>query len=170
MLSSELQSAKDAAIRIDSEMAKLSSELSGMRRQADERGAKAASLERDLKIARALLDELRHAAREQGGVAEPGSHAARRRTGGSWRGALRRLWSAQARAKASRQWEYDLIHKSKLFDPLWYLQRYPDVAAAGDDPLWHYILHGGPGRPRPAPAVRQQMVSCRKTLISPIPK
>tara|TARA_R110002095_G_scaffold157792_2_gene136871 strand:+ start:2093 stop:5008 length:2916 start_codon:yes stop_codon:yes gene_type:complete len=28
------------------------------------------------------------------------------------------------------------------FDPAWYLEAYPDVAAAGRDPRWHYLRHG----------------------------
>lgn len=35
------------------------------------------------------------------------------------------------------------ITATRLFDKAWYLQRYPDVAAAGFDPLRHYC---GPGR------------------------
>ena len=33
-----------------------------------------------------------------------------------------------------------LISKSGLFKPSWYLERYPDLAAAGVDPLDHYLL------------------------------
>ncbi|MBO9669756.1 MAG: glycosyltransferase family 2 protein [Sphingobium sp.] len=36
-----------------------------------------------------------------------------------------------------------VISQSKLFDPLWYAERYPDVIAAGRDPLDHFISHGG---------------------------
>lgn len=35
-----------------------------------------------------------------------------------------------------------LIRASGLFDEAWYLQRYPDVAAAGMDPVEHYCRHG----------------------------
>ena len=30
-----------------------------------------------------------------------------------------------------------------LFDPAWYLDRYPDVAAAGAEPLAHFVTAGG---------------------------
>lgn len=41
-----------------------------------------------------------------------------------------------------------LVSRSGLFDPSWYLSANPDVAAAGGDPLDHYLLHGGfEGRP-----------------------
>lgn len=36
-----------------------------------------------------------------------------------------------------------VIGQSKLFDAQWYAERYPDVAAAGLDPLDHFISHGG---------------------------
>jgi GT2 family glycosyltransferase len=39
-------------------------------------------------------------------------------------------------------YEYVAILKSQIFDPQWYLDMYPDVAAARRDPLLHYIAHG----------------------------
>ncbi len=35
------------------------------------------------------------------------------------------------------------IVRSGLFDADWYLKTYPDIAASGDNPMMHYILHGG---------------------------
>lgn len=35
-----------------------------------------------------------------------------------------------------------LIQAADAFDASWYLQRYPDIAAAGVDALQHYLLHG----------------------------
>src|ERR1700738_2478675 len=35
------------------------------------------------------------------------------------------------------------IDRSGKFDRQWYLSNNPDVAAAGIDPLLHYVLHGG---------------------------
>lgn len=35
-----------------------------------------------------------------------------------------------------------LLQDSGLFNPSWYLQRYPDVAKRSHDPLDHFILHG----------------------------
>ena len=40
---------------------------------------------------------------------------------------------------------------SGLFDPDWYLLTYPDVAAAGCDPLEHYMLHGAMELRHPGP-------------------
>lgn len=36
-----------------------------------------------------------------------------------------------------------LITSSRLFDRKWYLEKNPDVAQAGCDPVWHYLNHGG---------------------------
>lgn len=38
--------------------------------------------------------------------------------------------------------EADRIGASGLFDGRWYLERYPDVAAAGHPPLLHYLVYG----------------------------
>lgn len=38
--------------------------------------------------------------------------------------------------------DIELIRASGLFDAQWYLQKYPDVAKAGVDPLSHYMTHG----------------------------
>jgi GT2 family glycosyltransferase len=43
-----------------------------------------------------------------------------------------------ARQNAARA----LISQSKLFDAQWYVERYPDVAAMGLDPLEHFLRHG----------------------------
>ena len=41
------------------------------------------------------------------------------------------------------------VANSEWWDANWYKQRYPDVAAAGADPLAHFIVHGGmPGERR----------------------
>ena len=54
----------------------------------------------------------------------------------SWLGARRLQDSFLARANVR------LIAASGLFDGAWYLSRYPDVSAAGVDPLLHYVRHG----------------------------
>ncbi|WP_317963674.1 glycosyltransferase [Methylocaldum szegediense] len=42
-----------------------------------------------------------------------------------------------------KQWRvYKVLRASPLFDEAWYLSQYPDVAAAGIDPVRHYIVHG----------------------------
>lgn len=39
--------------------------------------------------------------------------------------------------------DLELVRRSPFFDAEWYLQTYPDVAAAGTDAAEHYALHGG---------------------------
>jgi hypothetical protein len=36
----------------------------------------------------------------------------------------------------------ELLRTSSLFDPEWYLSRYPDVAQNGSDPARHYLEFG----------------------------
>jgi len=38
--------------------------------------------------------------------------------------------------------EYQLVKRSKLFDPVYYLKTYPDVRIADVDPLKHFIKVG----------------------------
>src|SRR5919112_8031 len=52
---------------------------------------------------------------------------------------FRRLWRMVGRR---RHRAIALLEKSPLFDRDWYLRKYPDVAAAGGDPAWHYITLG----------------------------
>lgn len=51
---------------------------------------------------------------------------------------LRALLLSSARRRYSR----DLLKASDLFDPESYLEKNPDVAESGDDPLLHYVRHG----------------------------
>ncbi|MBC2669072.1 hypothetical protein ACFOON_08875 [Novosphingobium piscinae] len=45
-----------------------------------------------------------------------------------------------------------IIGQSDLFDAAWYLEQYPDVAAAGQDPLDHFIAAGAAEGRHPGPA------------------
>ena len=38
--------------------------------------------------------------------------------------------------------DYKAIARSPLFDAQWYLEHNPDVKAAGEDPIMHYLIHG----------------------------
>jgi hypothetical protein len=44
-----------------------------------------------------------------------------------------------------------VVRASPLFDGDWYLQHYPDVAAASVDPALHYVMHGAAERRQPGP-------------------
>lgn len=52
-----------------------------------------------------------------------------------------------------------LVRRSGLFDPRWYLERYPDVAESGMDPVGHYLDFGaGEGRdPGPGFSTRRYL-------------
>ena len=46
----------------------------------------------------------------------------------------------------------EVIRNDALFDPIWYLKRYADVAASRVDPLEHYLLMGSKEGRDPGPA------------------
>lgn len=50
-----------------------------------------------------------------------------------------------------RRYERAMVAGSGLFDPDWYLQSYPDVAAAGVDPLRHFLENGASEQRDPGP-------------------
>jgi hypothetical protein len=45
-----------------------------------------------------------------------------------------------------------MLETSSLFDPDWYLERYPDVAQSGADPAHHYLEFGWLEGRNPGPA------------------
>jgi ADP-heptose:LPS heptosyltransferase/GT2 family glycosyltransferase len=47
--------------------------------------------------------------------------------------------------------EYELLSRSALFDPAFYLSRYPAVTHCNQDPLMHYVERGGRERLNPSP-------------------
>ena len=50
-------------------------------------------------------------------------------------------WNLMPKAWRSRR-QYERLRRMNLFDASGYIERYPDIAAAGMDPIRHYILHG----------------------------
>lgn len=48
-------------------------------------------------------------------------------------------------------WRCALVRHSALFDVEWYLRRNPDVAAAGVDPVMHYLMFGAREGREPSP-------------------
>jgi Protein of unknown function (DUF616) len=59
-----------------------------------------------------------------------------------------RIWDARPTSPSDRK----LLEQSSLFDPAFYLAQYPDVAAAGIDPVQHYLAYGSSESRRPHPA------------------
>ena len=173
-LSSELQAAGTKFAEADAERARTTAALEDTRRHASERefksAAQAASLARDLEVTRALLKDLQATVEDQARRLD--SAPLRNGKVGVFRRLTQRLRRANVRNK-THQWEYDVIRKSKLFDALWYLRRYRDVAAAGDDPLRHYIRFGAGENRDPQPLFdtkwyRTQAPDLTELTISPL--
>jgi len=51
-----------------------------------------------------------------------------------------------------KMWHRRVVHRSGLFDPVWYLNRYPDLQQTGVNPLKHFVAHGGHDRRDPSAA------------------
>lgn len=51
-------------------------------------------------------------------------------------------WIVSSAERINRHREIKLIRQSGLFDPEYYLEQYPDVAASGTDPLIHFACNG----------------------------
>lgn len=117
-----------------------------------ERDAMASDLSQSIRDKRAISDRLRFATLELSEMARlvrtSLANQAQEAAGRAWMGNLLAVirkspaWWAllpprmrQARLKAR-------LHERGLFDADGYLQRYPDVAQAGLDPLEHYLAHG----------------------------
>jgi len=65
------------------------------------------------------------------------------------------------------------ILASGLFDPAFYLARYPDVASAGEDPTTHYLRHGGKEGRQPSAAFDAEFylganADVRKSKVNPL--
>jgi len=141
----ELQTERAVVARTQGEMDRLSAELAAARRDTEARAREASTAGHELTATRALIADLRGMLEQQTSLAADA--APRDGAGAGWTRTMRRLFSPKARARAARQAEHAAITRSRLFDALWYLDHYPDVAAAGEDPLWHYLMHGaGEGR------------------------
>jgi len=113
-------------------------EADGLRRDLAARTLRLATQAAAAKAAHAELQDL------QGGLT---SRLARK---------LRRLWSTcgwmPVGGACPIDGDRELVASSDLFDRDWYLATYADIAAAGIDPLDHYLLRGGFEGRDPGPA------------------
>lgn len=66
-------------------------------------------------------------------------------------GVLSRLWHPRIFYRLWRKGDYKIIKESGLFDAEWYLKSNPDVAAAGIDPLRHFVDYGADEGRDPTP-------------------
>jgi hypothetical protein len=48
------------------------------------------------------------------------------------------------------QTNIETLLSSELFDAIWYLNQYPDVASSDSDPVKHFLIFGGPERRNPS--------------------
>jgi hypothetical protein len=64
---------------------------------------------------------------------------------------IKARFADRQRLVARKNAAHAVISQSKLFDPQWYSERYPDIASMGMDPLDHFILHGANEGRNPSP-------------------
>jgi glycosyltransferase involved in cell wall biosynthesis len=145
----------DGAVRDDVEqLRKENTRISTVLKQ-ELKDAQALAAERDrefeseLRLTRDYLDELRD--RMKNLVSYMSAGPSLTAPAGALGPFARFYWSLMQRTKTYRRWQYEAIRTSQFFDSPWYLARYPDVAAAGADPLWHFVIHGAKERRSPHP-------------------
>lgn len=156
----ELEEARDAAVRTAEELhkklaaahgqaAQLTAARQSVEKQKEQEAKRAGVAEAELRVAReniatrfvelASLTKMLEAAENEG---------QRLTTERRWfiemQTALWNIpwWWALLPYPWRRRKELGRLKSRALFDPVDYLDRYPDVAAEGMDPLRHYILHG----------------------------
>jgi len=153
------------ALRAESER-KLSDALSQVEALRAELGATRAevsSLHRESHRQRQIIEErrTRDAAR--------GWRQARRRAG-SARRTLTQLgsWGLKSGGggRPRTAWEFLALRTSGLFDADFYLRRNPDVAAAGMDPLMHYLEHGARAGLDPSPTFSTSAYLAQRPALS----
>jgi hypothetical protein len=88
-----------------------------------------------------LLHYIRHSAKEGG---KPRSFPEKREPG-------ERAGREDTAARMEEDDDRKLVQSSGLFDPDWYLARYPDLVGSGIDPLDHYMQFGAPEGRSPGP-------------------
>ena len=142
----------ESALRAHEVDARLAShEVEGLRTRASVSASEIAQLSRRILVEQ---DEANAARRERDVLS---AHLLERRKAGldehvlNWARALLglgRVFSGEGRRQLVAK---RLIRKSGLFDPDWYLSKYPDVLVARIDPLEHFIRFGARERRSPGP-------------------
>ncbi len=163
----ELEQVASNVAALEAELTRLSGENSGLAVQLDERTARAAWLESDIRAmnriaetstasaaakAAALQSELSAATRRAAEM-EASYHRAnyqllaiRRTPGWGLVSSIRRI-TVRAATRADRR----LIAQSGLFDRDWYVAKYPEIDASALDPLLEYLQHGAAEGRDPSP-------------------
>lgn len=130
-------------------------DLEALRRERDRLRAQLDACQQDLRQARVELSQAREIQEileerlrtGDGAAMDGGAEGGIPRAGGT-RGSdpawSRKMWRRVTMSASRRALQQDiqLLHRSELFDPDWYLAQYPDVASAGLDPAEHYLRFG----------------------------
>lgn len=136
---SELATLHAERTKHNGDMDRLSEDVAKLREDLDRRNAELEVLSTELNVLRALSDNRRDST-DRSVLA--GDRRATRLTGAIdvLQGTLSWVW--RSLCFKQRDTHAKALLNSGLFDGEWYLKRYPDVAAAGYDPLFHYIRFG----------------------------
>ena len=147
--------AEDLRGQLEAERARLKAAIASREEELTERSretsalrAEAAALRRESRRQREVIAELRTSPKRRAWrhAGERVVREARKLSQlGSW--ILKPGTGAGPRAA----WEYLALRTSGLFDSAFYLRRNPDVAAAGMEPLMHYLEHGARAGLDPSP-------------------
>lgn len=137
-----LRSIQEAADRHSADVARLNEELASLLAQLERSNAEVEALRVEAEVVRVV------SAKSRNSTPLPWVHPTARRPS-LWHAVL--TFIEQTLSTISRNWHYKIrraaqleaIRKSGLFDTDWYLQRYPDIANAGVDPVSHYVDFGG---------------------------
>jgi hypothetical protein len=136
-----LGEAQGTAALLDREVARLQDEQAGLRQALDDAKDEAARLA----AAHAAAVAERDAARGALAARPYGRIRLGPRLAGLVRAAL--CWRLRRRLREDRA--IAVIARCGQFDAAYYLERYPDVAAAGADPVIHYVRFGAAEGRRP---------------------
>jgi hypothetical protein len=119
-------------------------DLSGLRKERDEISRRSEAMERDLSELRKVIEELRAeletTRREVAAMRSVAQQLQERTLRGRIRGLFPGLYERIQAKQVEKVVAY--IKNSGAFDFAWYLEKYPDVAASGMDPVLHYVRYG----------------------------
>jgi hypothetical protein len=167
--SDELEASQAVVRRYDDQIRAMSDDIAQLRETLAQRDLELEALRTELGIVRALSDKFRDTA----------FTSAHRQLWTVSRPSLRKVvqhWTAFAsdrwRAVNAQQAQIDAIRKSGLMDDSWYGETYPDVPAAGLDPVVHYVKNGAWEGRKPHPLFdndwyRQSYLGLGKLTITP---
>jgi hypothetical protein len=143
-LSAELQRLQSDHSQISVELGQAKEEASVLRTQLKQRTEHAERVAASFAQTRTQLHAAENeleAQLKQASQLEAELRAAIRST--SWRITAPNRWALERWRGLGIRRDASLVARSGLFDKQWYLDRNPDVARSGVDPLIHFVLHGG---------------------------